>query len=467
MDGRQGVGLGFAEVHFGAAELGDRRRTRRLVDTVHRIRKHPEGTLPDKLRSPAALKALYRLVDGPTVTQESVLRPHLERTRRRMCEHDGVVLLIHDTTELDYTDLTTRQAIGQIGNGSRRGYLCHNSLAVDPRRREVFGLANQILFCRPTVAEGETRDERRERATRESRLWKRGSEAIGSAPEGHQWVEVCDRGGDLLEYLDHKHGQSQAYVVRSQHDRWVEIERDGQALRCKLHGLARSLPELGRRSIETSTHPGKPARTVSVAIATVAVTLLPPRQPRGEYRGVPLKTWVIHVCEVDPPAGVEPVEWILLSNVPAPNFEPACQRADGYACRWIVEEYHKAKKTGCGIEDLQFTSEERLEPVIAWLSVVALSLLQLRSASRREDAPKRLAVEIMPEVHAAVLSSWRFGHVRMAWSVHEFCYALARLGGHQNHRRDHPPGWIVLWRGWVKLQSMVDGATAVGFMKCG
>jgi hypothetical protein len=467
MDGRQEVGLSFGEAHFGAARLGDRRRTKRLVDTANRILEHPEGTLPDKLRSPAALKGLYRLADGPTVTHESVLRPHLERTRQRMGEQEGVVLILHDTTELDYTDLTTLQGIGQIGNGSHRGYLCHNSLAVDPRTREVFGLANQILFCRPNVPEGETRQERRERATRESRLWKRGSAALGPAPEGHLWVDICDRGSDLLEYLDHKDASSQAYVVRSQHDRWVEIEQDGHPVRGKLHGWARSLPELGRRSIETSTHPGKPARTVLTAIAAASVTLLPPRQPRGEYRGVPLKTWVIHVREVDPPAGVEPVEWILLTNVAALQLEQACERVDWYACRWIIEEYHKAKKTGCSIEDLQFTREERLEPVIALLSVVALSLLQLRSASRQEDASTRPAVDLMPEVHVAVLSGWRCGHVRMDWSVHEFFYALARLGGHQNRRHDRPPGWIVLWRGWTKLQSMVAGATAVGFMGCG
>lgn len=459
--------MSFGEIHFGAAELGDRRRRKRLVDTSNRILEHPGGTLPDKLRSPAALKGLYRLMDCPAVTHESVLRPHLERTRRLMRDHDGVVLIIHDTTELDYTGLTTLQAIGQIGNGSRRGYLCHNSLAVDPHTREVFGLANQILFVRPEAPQGETRTARLERATRESRLWKRGSEAIGPAPEGHVWVEVCDRGADLLEYLDHQDATGQAYVVRSKHDRWVEIEQNECAVRRKLHGWARSLPELGRRSIETSAHPGKPARTATVAIASAPVTLLPPPQPRGQYRGVPLSTWVIHVHEIDPPPGVEPIEWILLTRAPAKTFEQACERVDWYSRRWIIEEYHKCQKTGCNIEDLQFTSEERLQPVIALLSVTALFLLQLRSASRREDAKTRPAVEIMPTTHVAVLSGWRFGEIRMTLTVHEFCYVLARLGGHQNRRHDHPPGWIVLWRGWTKLQSMVDGANAVGYLKCG
>jgi hypothetical protein len=247
----------------------------------------------------------------------------------------------------------------------------------------------------------------------------------------------------------------------------VEVEQDGQAVRCKLHGLARSLPELGRRTVEISSQGGKAARTAEVAIAGAAVTLLPPPQPRGEYRGVPLTTWVVHVREIDPPQECEAVEWILLTSVPARDFAEACERVDWYACRWIIEEYHKAQKTGCSIEDLQFTFEERLEPVIALLSVVALSLLQLRTASRQADAPIRPASEIMPVTHVSVLSGWRFGVVRNDLTIHEFFHALARLGGHQNRRHDHPPGWIVLWRGWTKLQSMVDGALAVGFLKCG
>ena len=181
---------------------------------------------------------------------------------------------------------------------------------------------------------------------------------------------------------------------------------------------------------------------------------------------MPLKTWVIHVREIDPPARVEPLEWILLTNIAVQRFEEACERVDWYACRWSIEEYHKAKKTGCSIEELQFTSEERLEPVIALLSVTALSLLALRSASREEDAQTRSADEVVSKRHVAVLSGWRFGQIRMDLTVHEFYYALARLGGHQNRRHDRPPGWIVLWRGWTKLQSMVDGAAAVGFMKC-
>ncbi len=101
-----------------------------------------------------------------------------------MGEADGPVLLIHDTTELDSTSLTSLTGLGRIGNGSGRGHECHSRLAVHAPTRAVLGLANQILTRRDTIGKGESRRDRRERETRESRLWKRGSEAVGPAPEG-------------------------------------------------------------------------------------------------------------------------------------------------------------------------------------------------------------------------------------------------------------------------------------------
>ncbi len=126
-----------------------------------------------------------------------------------------------------------------------------------------------------------------------------------------------------------------------------------------------------------------------------------------------------------------------------------------------AEEYHKAQKTGCGIEDLQFSSRAALEPMIALLSVVAVTLLNLREASRQPDAKERRASELVDERYVAVLSAWRYQEVREGLSVQDFFCAVARLGGQQNRKGDHHPGWLVLWRGWMALQHMVAGAEAV------
>lgn len=459
----------FGEEHFGGAALGDVRRQRRLVMSATQMAKHPGGTLPKKMNNPMDLKAFYRLMDSDAVTHETVLRPHVNRTLDRMRAHDGVVLILHDTTELDYSGLKSlKDELGQIGNGGGRGYKCHNSLAVTAESREVLGLTNQILFRRPHVPKGEKKSARRGRTTRESRLWRQGSEATPAAPEGRLWVDVADRGADTTEFLDFEEAQGKKYLVRSQHNRWVLQGHDGEAKRVKLHDFLRSLPEAGQRTVKVPARAGQPARTATVGVAWAPVRVLPPRQPRGHERGTPLAVWAVRVWELDPPENVsEPLEWILLTNVPVRTFEDACERLDWYACRWIVEEYHKAMKTGCGIEEMEFTRQERLQPAIALVSVVAIFLLTLRDASRRSDAETRSARDLLPSVYVTVLSAWRFKAPSRNLTVHEFYFALARLGGHQNRKRDRPPGWLVLWRGWMQLLAMVDGALAMEGVRCG
>ena len=126
----------------------------------------------------------------------------------------------------------------------------------------------------------------------------------------------------------------------------------------------------------------------------------------------------------------------------------------------VIEEYHKAQKTGCQIEDLQFTTEQALQPMIALLSVVATVLLNLRQACRRDDAETRPATELVDPIYEEILRAQRYKQPREPMTIREFSLALGRLGGHMNRKSDGLPGWLTLWRGWTKLQLMVAGAEA-------
>jgi hypothetical protein len=469
MQARAAAQLTFGQDHFGSAQLGDRRRTRRLVQTADRILENPGGTLPAKLSDPAALEGLYRLVKQPSVTHAAVLQPHRERSVQAMRDAEGTVLTIHDGTELDYTGKKSLQQLGQIGNGGHRGYLCHNTLAVGYRGRhdvEVLGLVSQILFTRPRAPKKESRQAKRQRKSRESRLWKRGSQVVRQLAGDLPRVDVCDRGADLFEYLDEKHAHAEGYVVRAAHDRRVLVEDAGKTSPCKLFAYARALPEQGSREIDVPARNGQPARQARVRIAFGSVRLRPPKQPRGEHRHEPLAVWVVHVREIEPPPGVEPLEWMLLTNVAVRDGADAWERVDWYATRWVVEELHKALKTGCAVEELQFKTEERLQPVIALLSVVGVFLLQLRDLSRRPEAKQRPATDVLPRGWVVILSTWRHHAPQPHWTVHEFFHALARLGGHQNRTVDGMPGWLTIWRGWTKLQAMIAGAPAAEEARC-
>jgi len=452
----------FGEEVFAAAALGDRRRTRRLVAVADQLVRRPEGTLPQKLSDPAALKAAYRLMDADGVTHATVLAPARRRVLELMAAAAGPVLLIHDGTELDYTGLTALEDLGCIGNGSRRGYLCHNVLAIEAGTRAVLGLVHQELARRPVRPRRESRAQRRARPDRESRLWKRATQAI--PPAAAAQVEVADRGGDVLEFLDALAAAGKRFLVRSKHNRRLALA-DGTT--AKLHDFARGLPGAGERTRAVPAHEGRAARTAVLSVAFAAVQLRVPVQPRGELRGVPLSAWVVRVWEADPPAGAAALEWVLLTDVAVGGAAAAWERVDWYECRWVIEEYHKGLKTGCGIEALQFTTEARLQPMIALLSVVAVFLLRLRATARHGDAEQTPAADRFPAEAVAALSRWRHGEVRPGWTVAEFCLALARLGGHQNRRGDGLPGWLVLWRGWMKLQLMAEAIALRDEEKCG
>jgi len=458
----------LSEAMLGSAELGDRRRTRRLVKVFDQIRKHPGGTLPDKLKSPADLKALYRLCDCPQVTHRAILDAIGRHTVGRIRDSSETILILHDGTELDYTKLSSlAEELGQIGDGVGRGYICHNSLAVTADGHEILGLTNQILHRRDDVPEGESLPQRRRRESRESLLWLHGTAGL---PAERRLVDVCDQGADTFEFLEQEFHSGRRFVIRSKRQRSVYRGHDARGKREPLGTQAGRLPVLGSRTVSVPSRSGKHPRCAREAVLEVRAgeVLVPrPHARYGNYRGEPMPLWAVRVFETRPPRGQESLEWVLLTNEPISTLEDAEKVIGWYESRWIVEEFHKAMKTGCGVEQMQFTATRRLEPMIAVLSAVAGTLLNLRAASRREDAARRAATHVVSVDYVRVLSGWRYGHVRDDLTIWEFFYALARLGGHQNRKRDHRPGWLVLWRGWTSLQAMLDGAEAIQRKKCG
>jgi hypothetical protein len=448
----------FGQRNFGKLELGHKRRTDRLIETVDLMCRHPGGTLPDKLNRPADLRAFYRLMRRPEVTHEVLIRSHGDCTRARigeLAEQNIDVLILHDATELDFTSKTTvSEHMSQIGMGTRRGYICHNSLAVRADTGAVLGLTSQILHNRARVPKKETGKERRERANRESRLWVQGAQASGPAPAGVRCIDVSDSLSDTFEYMAFEINQGRHFVLRHKEDRRLHTPLMGHRY---LKAATQALPAQSERSLRVLASPGRSARKTTVKIAFAAVQLAMPCERHGVYAARPLDVWVIRVWEPVPPAGEDPLEWILLTNVPTECAADAHERVSWYEQRPIIEEYHKGKKTGCRIESMQFDAMERLEPAIAVLSVVTTTLLQLRDAARAPDADQRLATEVIGSDYVDVLANHYGNRLGPEPTILKFYMHVARLGGHQNRKVDGFPGWLTLWRGWERLQSMVDG----------
>jgi transposase-like protein len=442
----------FGEHHFGGCQLGDRRRERRLVRLADALLAHPEGSLPQKLQDPAAYQALCRLMNQPEVTHAAVLAPHRRQTRAAMEQCPGVVLLVHDTTELDFSGRTTL-ALGQIGNGHGQGYECHNSLALDPASGRLLGLAHQILHQRRRVPAGEGVAARRAHPQRESRLWLQAVQAIGPAPAGAVWVDICDRGADTFEFLEYEAQHRRPFVIRSTHNRALLVE--GAQGPVHLHDWLRQQPAQLGWAARVAGQAGQPARLAKLQGAAAAVRVQAPHVRRGEHGRAPLAVVGLRVWEVEAPPGAEPLEWILLTHGSEADAQRLRERVGWYERRPVVEDFHKGQKTGVGIEGLRFQSQAGLEPLIALLSVVAVALVNLRAAARQGEAARRPAAEVVDPLWVRVLSVWRYREERPL-TVQEFTLALGRLGGHLNRKCDGLPGWQTLWKGWNQLHAMIS-----------
>jgi hypothetical protein len=461
----------FAEYHFGGAKLGHKLRTKALVRTANQICRHPGGTLPNKMGNPTSYKSMDALMNRPEVTHASVLACHQERTRAKMESSDKPLLIIHDATHLDYSGLSIRH-LGQIGNGGGRGYVCHNSLVVDPSNREVLGLLYQKLHVRRKVPAKEGSKAKRENPRRESRLWSDAVKALGTPKPGKRLIDVCDRGADIYEFLATEKSLGRSCVVRACYNRLIVPshtmpekvrlpgKRRGVVPQAKLFDYLSTLPAQSRKSKTVVDRKDGIERKVELSAAWSAVMLLPPHTTKGIYSKEPIQAWGLRIWEANPPKGTEPLEWFLLTFEDISNGATAWEIGSYYECRFVVEEYHKAQKTGCQIEDLQFETAQALQPMIGILSVVAVLLLSLRQAARRADAETRKATEIIDPEYEEVLRAWRHKQPHGEFSIREFYLALGRLGGHMNRRSDGMPGWLTLWRGWTKLELMVAGAAA-------
>ena len=445
----------WAQLEFGLASLGDPRRTKRLVNIATHLAASPGGTLPQAFPHWAELKAAYRFFGQSGVNFERLLAPHLERTRSA-CRQPGEYLIIEDTTQLDYSGHPLTQGLGVIGDGGGRGLELHSALAVRieswtlAQRPEgtVLGLLGQQCRTPRPAPTGETRGERLRRP-RKSQTWAAVFKSSGVAPAGSQWIYVADRESDFYEpiHLCQQHGVD--FIVRSgQHRRLAE------GAGTLLAALAQA-PVLGQSTVEVRSRGGQPARIAKVEVRSVRVQLDGPWRPGGWQRPL-AEMSVVELREVATPVGVkEPLHWKLLTSLPSQTLAEVLRVVGRYTARWWIEEYHKALKSGAGVEQSQLAHADRLASLIAVLAVVAVRLLSAKLLARSRPESFEAAASFGSEMLA--LLEQKTGLPKDGWNNRNVIIALARLGGFLARKQDGMPGWQTIWRGWQRLMWMCEG----------
>lgn len=447
----------WAEQQFGACKLGDVRRTRRLIRFASQVAAAPDATTPNQTEKWSDLKAAYRLIDNEDVTFSAVSEPHWRRTRDR---EPGIWLILDDTTEIDFGPTNQAAGLGPLGQGFGRGFLLHSGLMVHPETEEVVGLAGQSIRYRTPAPRNETKLHRLNR-DRESTVWSQLIDQIGSPPRGARFIHICDRMADNFEVYCHLLLTDQDWVIRASHMNRLVVHNHQETT---LAEYLKQLPVYGTYELSwRAAKQGKRTAEVEVRVGMLMMPAPRHKSPWLKQNGITLISMnAIEVRETNASRNGEPLHWVLLTSLPVTGFEDAWTVISYYEKRPVVEDFHKALKTGCRVEERQYEASDRLEAITGLLSIAAVRLLQLRAASRIN--PDRPVEDAVPIRWVNILRSLRRG--RAVTTVREFFRELAGLGGHLLRKSDGEPGWITLWRGFKKLH-MALRATRGYRRKCG
>lgn len=454
----------WAEQQFGECDLGDDRRTNRLVQVAAQAAARPDGSTPDQAESWGNCKAVYRLMDCDDVSHARIIGPHCEQTRRS-CPAGSVQLILCDTTEIDFGRFV--EGLGRIGKKKgNHGFYLHSGLLRDAATGEIRGLAGQELFYRRRASRRKVhKNTKRMDPYRESVVWGKLIDQIGSPTPGVRWIHVCDRGADDYEVYLRAHLNDCGWVIRAARlNRKVQKFTGGAATLEELlastrvnTGLQVSVPRQGNRS----------ARTAEVELRFFPFLMPPPSRTNQWIRehapSEPLCMWCVQLVEPVPPKGAEALNWVLITSEPITSVAEALTTIETYAKRWGVEEYHKALKTGCRVEERYYQTSDRLERVTGLHAILALRLLQIREMARQQ--PDLPAEEVAPKEWIETLAAIR-KKPSPRMTIQQFVRSLAGLGGHLGRKSDGQPGWITLWRGVEKLLLILRGAN-LGRKRCG
>lgn len=454
----------WAEQQFGTCELGDQRRTKRMVKFAAQAAAKPDAATPQQTERWGDCKAAYRLFDQDDVTFEAVIAPHCAATR---AVGPGTWLVINDTTEINFGYDRNLPGVGRVGqtpNG--RGFYLHTAMLLAAEGQELVGLAAQELYVRPLRKVKRVNSARRKlRSARETDVWGRVIDRVGEPPADARFVHVCDRGADNFDVYCHLLEQRAGWVIRAA--QLQRLVRDDEGHERSLEQLLATQESMGSYELVVPASKDQPARTAGLEVRSVRIVMPRPRSGVSRYvqqRGVnEIAMWAVEVREVHPPRGVEPLRWVLLTSEQANGFAAAWRIIGWYEKRPLIEEFHKCLKTGCRVEARQYRTGERLAPVIGLLSVLAVRLLHLKTIAREQ--PERPAREVVPAewLTALPLLIKRRSPLKTA---REFFRALAGLGGFLGRKSDGEPGWQTIWGGLETLLLCLRGAAILG-RNCG
>ncbi len=470
----------WVEEELDGLKLGHVCLERRLAKMLSSRWQHPQRSFAASFSTAAEGKAAFRFIESPRadLCLQRLLAPHHQQTARRMAA-ESVVVLAQDTTALSYNTLHDTKGLGSLGDS------CHPGRGLWLHSLHAYRLDRIPLGCvwaRPPQSDTAQRNEQSV-AQKESHRWMEAYQAaVGlarSMPQTH--LVVCgDRESDIFELYDQAEvaPTNVHLLVRAQHDRLLESGN-------KLWAELSRQPGGGTMRVQVPRNKTHPARTATLELKWTAFEVSPPRVAlKKSWK--PIELYAVMAREIDPPAGVEPIEWVLISDWKVQSLKMARRLVCWYGLRWGIECWHQVLKDVCGVETRQMKTAQALERslvldmIMAWraqmlcrlgkespnlpaelyYSQQELAVLEVYKkkdtpvATPKEgqplDSPKRTPAPPDPSVAKSTLS------------LAQANMLVAMLGGFWGRKGDGHPGAESLARGLEVLAAVVHHCEIIG-----
>lgn len=466
----------WSEAVFGNCALGDKRLTRRLVKISNQLLNCQDISLAQSCEGEGALiEGSYRFVRNERFTAAQIASGGYDVTGY-LAQTVPLLLAIEDSTSLSYTHSVSEE-LGLTGNNKRakkRGYIVHSTMLMDAEKEKTLGLITQERWCRPVESFGK-RKTRTKTAyeEKESYKWEKNSQELEKrlGSKLADTISICDREADIYEYIQYKVMKGHRFIVRASHDRRLKDATE------ELFEHVGNEKNIGTYKVEIAQKAQRKKRTVELEVRAKEVTLKPPKRRADALTKLQEITLNVVIVKEKEPSTEQVLEWVLLTTEPISSFDEVRKITRYYELRWRVEDFHKAWKSGSGVEKLRMQYACNLEKMIVILSFLAIRLLQLKEYFEPEQITldeNDVCVsceELLTEIEWKVL--WKTVEKdknlplippNAAWAYQ----AIAKLGGWSNSKKTGKASWATIWNGWSRLNERVEGfflAQDIGVIK--
>ena len=460
----------WAREEFGGSELGDVRRTNRLVVMATQAAQQPGGRVSAVFTCAAERQGAYDFLEADAIRAEPIATSMARACARRASGLPFVFAPI-DGSSLTLVDRERRKDFGGIGSYAQgaRGLKVIDAIAVRPDGVPL-GVGALQWWSRPSMKPRRRHawSASRKVHEKETQHWLGAVDQMAvtfadEAPDTRLWFQI-DREGDAWPVLRHLAASGQWFTVRSRSNRRL---RTGTNQTRYLRDALRRQPVLGDDLLEIPAGPGRRDRLacMSVRVATVTLDLLN-AWTKTTY---PLTINAVCVRETsDVPSGERPLEWILLTNHPIESFDDAKLVIFGYTQRWRIEDFHKTWKSGvCNVESTQLHAKAHVIKWATLLAAVAMRVERLKHLAR-EQPELPASAELSPtEIRALILLKRKYKKrtediTDAMPTIAQATLWIAEFGGYTGKSSGGPPGAITIARGLQRLLIAAEVIEALG-----